>query len=75
MPFWGWILLIACLSVLAMGCVMTIVRGTHRLPDEEPLHGDPTNIAAPVPLDVAAADSMTERELDAERERRDTPVR
>ena len=74
MPVWGWILLIAFLSALAVGAVMAVVRATHRLPAEEPLHGDPTNFAAPVPLDVAAADSMTDRELEAER-RRETPVR
>ena len=65
MPFWGWILLIAFLGALALGAVMAIVRATHRLPAEEPLHGDPSNIADPLPLDVA--DSMTERELSDER--------
>lgn len=67
MPVWGWILLIACLSALAVGAVMAIVRGTHRLRAEEPLHGDPADMAAPLPLHIA--DSMTERELDAERPR------
>lgn len=68
MPLWGWVLLIACLSVLLVAAVGAIIRGTHRLPDAEPLHGDATNIAAPVPLDIAEADSMTARELEAERE-------
>jgi hypothetical protein len=74
MPVWGWILLIAFLSALAVAAVMAIVRATHRLPAEEPLHGDPANLAAPLPLDVAAADSMTERELEAQ-PKRETPVR
>jgi hypothetical protein len=74
MPVWGWILLIAFLSALAVGAVMTIVRATHRLPAEEPLHGDPADIAAPLPLHTAEADSMTKRELDAE-DAQDAPVR
>jgi len=74
MPVWAWILLIASLSVLAVAAVMAIVRATHRMRADEPLHGDHTNFAAPVPLDVAAADELTARELDAE-ETRDAPVR
>lgn len=66
MPVWGWVLLIASLSALAVAAVMAIVRATHRLPAEEPLHGDPANFAATVPHDVAAAHSMTARELEAE---------
>jgi hypothetical protein len=70
MPFWGWVLLIACLSLLLFAAVGVIIHGTHRrLPDDEPLQGDPTNFAAPVPLHVAEADSMTARELEAERGR------
>jgi hypothetical protein len=61
MPVWGWVLLIAVLGALAVGAVMAIVRATHRLPSEEPLHGDHTNFASPLPLD-----SLTERELEAE---------
>jgi hypothetical protein len=67
MPVWGWVLLIAVLSALAVGAVLVIVRATHRLPHEEPLHGDAENFAAPLPLDTA--DSMTLRELDAEETR------
>ncbi len=67
MPFWGWVLLIAGLSALAVGSILAIVRTTHRLPAREPLHGDPQDLAAPVPLDVAEADSMTSRELEEER--------
>ena len=74
MPIWGWILLIAGLSALAVGAVFAIVRTTHRLPAREPLQGDPENIAAPLPLDVAAADSMTVRERDAE-QTHEAPVR
>jgi hypothetical protein len=74
MPVWCWVLLIASLSALAVAAVMAIVHATHRLPDEEPLHGDPENFASPLPHDVAAADELTARELDAE-ETRETPVR
>jgi hypothetical protein len=52
MPVWAWILLIASLSALAVAAVMVIVRATHRLPDDEPLHGDHTNFAAPLPIDA-----------------------
>ena len=69
MPLWGWVLLIACLCVLLFVAVGAIIRGTHRLPEDEPLHGDPTNVAAPVPMHIAEADSMTARELEAERGR------
>ena len=71
MPLWGWVLLIACLCVLLFAAVAAVVRGAHRLPEDEPLHGDATNIAAPVPMHVAEADSMTGRELEAERGRAD----
>jgi hypothetical protein len=64
MPVWGWILVIAFLSALAVGSLFAIVRSAHRLPGEEPLHGHPTNLVAPLPLDVA--DAMTQRELEAE---------
>ncbi len=64
MPVWAWVLLIAVLSVLAVGALMAILRATHRLPHEEPLHGDAEDFAAPLPLDTA--ESMTLRELDAE---------
>jgi hypothetical protein len=64
MPVWGWILVIVFLSALAVGLFLAVIRLTHRLPAEEPLHGNPTNFAAPLPLDVA--DAMTQRELEAE---------
>jgi hypothetical protein len=67
MPIWGWVLLIACLSGLAVASVFMIVRATHRMRAEEPLHGNPTDIAATVPIHVAEADSMTSRELESER--------
>lgn len=70
MPLWGWILLIGCLSALVVAAVLAIVRATHRLPAAEPLHGDPDELAAPVPLDVAEVQGMTERELEAERSER-----
>jgi hypothetical protein len=74
MPVWGWVLLIACLGALAVGAVMAIVRATHRLPAEEPLHGDPANFAAPVPHHVTAADELTAREVGDEQTREDSRV-
>lgn len=62
MPVWAWILLIAALSALAVVAVGLIVRGTHKLPRHEPLHGDAEDFAAPVPLDVAERDSLIERD-------------
>jgi len=67
MPFWGWVLLIAGLSLLLVASVFAIVRTTHRLPAREPLHGDPADLASPVPLEVADADSPTARELEEAR--------
>ena len=70
MPFWGWILLIACLCVGLYAAFLFVVHTAHRrLPENEPLDGDPTNITAPVPGHIAEADSMTARELEAERGR------
>ena len=69
MPLWGWVLLIAGLSALAVAAIFAIVRTTHRLPKQEPLHGDHRDLAAPVPLDIADAHSMTARELEEERSR------
>ncbi len=70
MSTWAWVLVVAAASVVVVGLLATIVRRVHKLPAEQPLHGDPENIAAPVPLDVAfEADGMTQRELEAEAER------
>jgi hypothetical protein len=69
MPVWGWVLLIACLCALLVAAVLVIVRSTHRMRSREPLHGDPTNIAATVPVHVSEAESMTPRELEDERGR------
>jgi hypothetical protein len=69
MPVWGWVLLIAVLCALAFVALGSIVRTTHKLPESEPLHGDPTNFAAPLPHDVATRDELTERELEAEHPR------
>jgi len=74
MPVWGWVLLIAGLSLLLILGLAATVRKPHTLPAEEPLHTDVENIAAPLPLDVAAAqDAMTARELEVERERERDP--
>ena len=66
MPVWGWVLLVVGLGVALITAVGAIIRGTHHLPEHEPLHGDPTNIAAPVPMHIAEADAATSRELQAE---------
>ena len=66
MPVWGWVLLIGVLGALLLGAVLMIVRATHRMRSHEPLRGDPTNIAATVPMHVSEADSMTSREVEAE---------
>ena len=72
MPVWGWILLIAGLSALAVAAVFAIVHATHRrLPESEPLQGDPRDIASPLPLHVTDADAMTAREVEEEQARRD----
>jgi hypothetical protein len=69
MPVWGWVLLVACLSVFLFLALFAVTHRAHKLPEVEPLHGDPENIAAPLPLDVT--DALTERELEAEREAAD----
>lgn len=75
MPVWGWVLLIVCLGVALIAAVGAVIRGTHHLPEDEPLHGDPTNIAAPVPMHIAEADSATSRELEAEEGRAEEDAR
>jgi hypothetical protein len=69
MPFWGWVLLIACLSVLLFAAVYAIVHHTHRrMPARQVTEGDALDLSAPLPSDVAEA--MTARELEAEAEPR-----
>lgn len=53
MPVWGWVLLIAVLGGLLLAAVFAIAYRTRRARAQEPLHGDATNFAAPIPLDVA----------------------
>lgn len=71
MPFWGWVLLIAGLSGLAVASIFVIVHHTHRrMPARQVAETDATGISAPVPTQVhKEQDVMTERELQAERER------
>lgn len=71
MPFWGWILLIAGLSGLAVASIFVIVHHTHRrMPARQAAEGGPTDLSAPLPKDVhREQDVMTEREVQAERER------
>jgi hypothetical protein len=69
MPFWGWVLLIACLSVLLFAAVYAIVHHTHRrMPARQVTEGDPLDLSAPLPSNIA--DAMTARELEAEGEAR-----
>lgn len=72
MPYWGWILLVAGLSALAVASVLAIVHHTHRrLPAQQAAEGDPESISAPLPAHVVTAqeDLMTARELEDERQR------
>ncbi len=73
MPVWGWILLIAVLSALAVVAVGAIVRATHPLPADEPLPGNAENFAAPLPVDVAAEDEPATRDLDGKEPREELP--
>jgi hypothetical protein len=69
-PLWGWILLIAGLSGLAVASIFVIVHHTHRrMPAREVAQGKPMDISAPLPMQVREEQTMTERELQAERER------
>jgi hypothetical protein len=71
MPFWGWILLIAGLSGLAVASIFVIVHHTHRrMPARQVAEGGSTDISAPLPMHVhREQDTMTARELEAERDR------
>jgi hypothetical protein len=71
MPFWGWVLLIAGLSALAVASIFVIVHHTHRrMPARQTADGDATDLSAPLPRHVHAEQNlMTERELQTERER------
>jgi len=72
MPFW-WGLLIAYLAVIflaaAWACVertrLTILERRLRLPGAQTLYADPAELRTPPAGDTP--DSMTERELEAER--------
>ena len=54
MPVWAWIVLIGSLGLLVVS-VLAIVPATHRLRSHKPLHGDPHDIAAPVPLQTMSS--------------------
>jgi hypothetical protein len=71
MPLWGWVLLIAGLSGLAVAMIFAIVHHTHRrMPARQVAEGSATDISAPLPMHVhREQDALTERELRAERER------
>ena len=61
MPVWGWVLLIAVLGGLLLAAVLAIAYRTRRARVQEPLHGDPTNFAAPMPLDVQEPEELSSR--------------
>lgn len=65
MPYWGWIALLAGLSVLLYAAIYSVVGFTHTRRHRRGIHTDPANLADPLPLDTA--DSMTARELEEER--------
>jgi len=71
MPFWGWVLLIAGLSALAVAAIFVIVHHTHRrMPERQVAEGGATDLSAPLPSYVREEqESMTDRELQVERER------
>jgi hypothetical protein len=71
MPFWGWVLLIAGLGGLVVASIFAIVHHTHRrMPAREVAEGGPTDLSAPLPTYVRnEQESMTDRELQLERER------
>jgi hypothetical protein len=70
MPFWGWMLLIAGLSGLAVASIFVIVHHTHRrMPARQVAEGEPMDISAPLPMQAHRdQELMTERELQAERD-------
>lgn len=77
MPYWGWILLIVGLSILALAIFFFSIHVMHRqVPARQVAQGDPDDMTAPLPLELAkeqdlteAGDAMTARELELERER------
>lgn len=82
MPYWGWILLIVGLSIVAIAIFYASLHHAHRtMPARQVPQGDPeTDISAPLPIDVARADdamesgdAMTARELEKERQREARP--
>lgn len=83
MPYWGWILIIVGLSIVAVAIFYVSLHLPHRtIPAKQVPQGDPDReISAPLPLDVVRADdamesgdAMTAREIEEER-RRETRLR
>lgn len=70
MPFWGWVLVIAGLSGLAVASIFVIVHHTHRrMPARQAAEGGPRDLSAPLPRHIGTEqEPMTERELQAEHE-------
>lgn len=82
MPSWGWILLIAGLSLIAYAILYVALHLPHRtMPGRQVPQGDPErDISVPIPMDVARADdlmesghAMTAREIEEERRREARP--
>lgn len=77
MPYWGWILFIVGLSILAWAIFAFSIHVMHRqVPARQAAQGDPGDITAPLPTEVAkeqdlieSGDAMTAREIEEERER------
>jgi hypothetical protein len=75
MPYWGWILFIVGLSILAFGIFFFSIHAMHRqVPARQAAEGDPGDISAPLARDIAkeqdaieAGDAMTAREIERER--------
>lgn len=71
MPYWGWILLIVGLSVIALAIFYASLHLAHRtIPARQAAQGDAEDISAPLPTHVTKAhdEPMTARELEEERQ-------
>lgn len=77
MPYWGWILFIVGLSILAYALILFSIHVMHRqVPARQVAQGDATDISAPLAKDLAkqqdsieSGDAMTAREIEREHER------
>jgi hypothetical protein len=75
MPYWGWILFIVGLSILAFAIFFFSIHVMHRqVPARQVAQGDPSDISAPLAKDITkeqdsidSGDAMTAREIERER--------